>query len=86
MNYGSSSVYDSLVSSYPGTAFAPYMLGVSCADPTVPLAQVQSWAQQPPAKGESCMMLWDLSEDNHGFTGQTDGIYLQTINDNLPQW
>lgn len=75
-NYWDRSFYDGLVQKYPNTKF---ILGVSCSDPTMSLSSISTWAT-----GLNSMMLWDLSEDNNGFTQQADGIYLSTINSSLP--
>jgi Glycosyl hydrolases family 18 len=94
MNYGGTNTYDDLVKTYmsnnPGTTFVPFSLGVSCADPQMPLDDVIKFcAHKPPAHkpplGPLRMMLWDLSEDNTGFTSDPRWAYASAINSNLPK-
>ncbi len=89
MSYGSTWLYDTMAKryhkDYPATPFVPFVLGVSCSNPKMELDAVKQSCQTPPPVGPLSMMLWDLSEDCPGFTGDATWTYLNTVNDNLPQ-
>ena len=92
MDYGSTSLYDTLATEYlrknPNTKFVPYVLGVSCIQPgawgAMTVEQVKEACSAKAPVGPLCMQFWDLSEDIEAYTKQPNGIYLQTIEDNLP--
>lgn len=89
MNYGSTWLFDTLANryteSYPKATFVPFILGVSCADPMMSLESVKQSCKSSTPVGPLSIMLWDLSEDCNGFTGDPTWTYLNEVNNNLAQ-
>ncbi len=89
MDYGGTGGYDAMVdqyrTTYPDAQVLPFSLGVSCADPEMDIGQVEAICRHEPPLGPLRMMLWDLSEDNEGFTGKPLWSYVKTIDANLPK-
>lgn len=89
MDYSGTYTYDNLAATYlqayPKATFVPYVLGVISDPKQESVDYVEKLCAHKAPRGSLSMMLWDLSEDNPGFTHLPTWTYASKINQYLPR-